>query len=80
MPLQEISTLVPLLLRLIGMNMLQSLGSIVEGVHHLHLEIVELFCSELRWIGQWLPIALVVVLWDITSPCVHHLIVVIEIL
>ena len=59
------------------MDILQSLNSVVQGSHHLHLELEELPRRLGRWHRLWLAGTLVVLpllLARTGAPGVHHLI------
>jgi hypothetical protein len=70
--------------RRLGVNVLPSLNSIVQGRHHLHLELEELLRGQWWRHWQWLTSALVVLLLLVKTgtgaPGVHHLIATNEIL
>ena len=58
------------------MDILQSLNSVVQGGHHLHLELKELLQCQGRWHRYWLAGTLVVLpllLARTGVPGVHHL-------
>jgi hypothetical protein len=64
--------------RLLGMDLLQSLNGVVQGSHHLHLELEELLRGQWWRHRQRLTITLVVLLPRVRTgtgaPGVHHLI------
>jgi hypothetical protein len=64
--------------RWLGMDLLQSLNGVVQGRHHLHLELEELLRGQWWWHWQWLTSTLVVLLLLVRTgtgaPGVHHLI------
>jgi hypothetical protein len=70
--------------RWLGVDMLQSLNSIVQGSHHLHLELEKLLRGQWWWHRQRLTSTLVVLLLLVRTgtgvPSVHHLIATNEIL
>jgi hypothetical protein len=69
--------------RWLGVDMLQSLNSIVQGSHHLHLELEELLRGQWWQHQQRLTSTLVVLLLRVGTgtgaPSVHHLIATTEI-
>jgi hypothetical protein len=60
------------------MDLLQSLNGVVQGRHHLHLELEELLQGQWWRHRQWLTSTLVVLLLPVRTgtgaPGVHHLI------
>jgi hypothetical protein len=70
--------------RWLGVDLLQSLNGVVQGRHHLHLELEELLRSQWWRHRQWLTSTLVVLLLLVRTgtgaPDVHHLIATNEIL
>jgi hypothetical protein len=64
--------------RWLGMDLLQSLNGVVQGRHHLHLELEELLQGQWWRHRQWLTSTLVVLLLPVRTgtgaPGVHHLI------